>query len=129
MICLWSVFRWLPSVCTLRFSEEKELSLGLLSKNPLVHVWRQKTRHTCNYIDLGGTKGNKILTGVLNMKLSLVVFLLKLKVRRDNPTSEMTSPNTQTSFAKDVASSCDFLTLPQNFSIWFLFYLKKIKDI
>lgn len=29
----------------------------------------------------------------------------------------MTSPNTQTSFAKDVASSCDFLILPQNFSI------------
>lgn len=53
--------------------------------------------------------------GDFNMKRSsVIVLLLKLKVHKENPTSEITSPNTQPPVPKDVALSCDFLTLSQN---------------
>lgn len=67
--------------------------------------------------------------GVFNMKRSsVIILLLKLKVHKDNPTSEITSPNTQTPVPKDVALSCDFLTLSQNvFPFGFFSTLKKQK--
>lgn len=50
---------------------------------------------------------------------------MKLKVPKDNPTGELASLNFQPPFP--VVWLTNFLILLQNFSLWFLFNLKKQK--
>lgn len=102
LIHLWHICRAFPNGYLYLMpwvSWKRRVFLELVEYKPIDSCVKQENAcHICNSIHLGVAKGNKFLHDEYlkpDTQLSGVFSPLKVKVHKDNPTSEITSPNTQ----------------------------------